>query len=39
MGDICRQEINTQKIKDRAQPIRESGQAGEIEKNPYWEQS
>ena len=34
VGDICRQEINTQKIKNRAQPIRERGQAGETEKNP-----
>ena len=32
VGDICRQEINTQKVKNRAQPIRERGQAGETEK-------
>ena len=32
MGDICRQEIDTQKIKNRAQPVRARGQAGETEK-------
>lgn len=34
VGDICRQEINTQKIKNRAQPVRERAQAGETEKPP-----